>query len=95
MDIMCKSGKFWKVVNLYKEMKRKRIKFDVVVYNIVICVIGVLEGVDFGVRVFKEMKERGCEFNVVIYNMVIKFLCEEGRVKDVYGMFNEMFKRGC
>ncbi|KAJ0231729.1 Pentatricopeptide repeat-containing protein [Hirschfeldia incana] len=95
MDIMCKSGKPWKAVNLYKEMKRKRIKLDVVAYNTVIRAIGASQGVDFGVRVFREMKERGCEPNVATHNTVIKLLCEEGRVRDAYGMLNEMPKRGC
>ncbi|CAH2067949.1 unnamed protein product, partial [Thlaspi arvense] len=31
MDIMCKSGKPWKAIKLYKEMKSKRMKLDVVV----------------------------------------------------------------
>ncbi|KAL1198590.1 Pentatricopeptide repeat-containing protein [Cardamine amara subsp. amara] len=95
MDIMCKSGKPWKAVKLYKEMKSKRMKLDVVAYNTVIRAIGVSQGVEFGIRVFREMRERGCEPNVATHNTIIKLLCEDGRMKDVYGMLNDMPKKGC
>ncbi|XP_010532104.1 PREDICTED: pentatricopeptide repeat-containing protein At1g80550, mitochondrial [Tarenaya hassleriana] len=95
MDIVCRSRKPWKAVNLYKEIKRKGIKLDAVVYNTVIRAIGLSQGVDFGIRVFHEMRELGCEPSVATYNTVIKLLCENGRMKDAYGMLNEMPKRGC
>ncbi|CAD5317758.1 unnamed protein product [Arabidopsis thaliana] len=50
MDIMCKSGKPWKAVKLYKEMKSRRMKLDVVAYNTVIRAIGASQGVEFGIR---------------------------------------------
>ncbi|KAL1198583.1 Pentatricopeptide repeat-containing protein [Cardamine amara subsp. amara] len=95
MDIMCKSGKPWKAVKLYKEMKSKRMKLDVVAYNTVIRAIGVSQGVEFGIRVFREMRERGCEPNVATHNTIIKLLCEDGKMKDAYGMLNDMPKKGC
>ncbi|KFK42438.1 hypothetical protein AALP_AA2G256500 [Arabis alpina] len=95
MDIMCKSGKPWKAVKLYKEMKSKRMKLDVVAYNTVIRSIGASEGVEFGIRVFREMRERGCVPNVATHNTVIKLLCEDGRMKDAYRMLDEMPKNGC
>lgn len=59
MDILCKGGKPWKAVKLFKEIKKKGFKLDVVVYNIVIRAIGLSHGVDFSIRVFREMKELG------------------------------------
>lgn len=95
MDIMCKSGKPWKAVKLYKEMKSRRIKLDVVAYNTVIRAIGASQGVEFGIRVFREMRERGCEPNVATHNTIIKLLCEDGRMREAYLMLDEMPKKGC
>ncbi|KAJ6681890.1 TETRATRICOPEPTIDE REPEAT (TPR)-LIKE SUPERFAMILY PROTEIN-RELATED [Salix koriyanagi] len=90
MDILCKSGKPWKAVKLYKEMKSKGMKLDVVAYNTVIGAIGLSEGVDFVLRVYREMRELGCKPNVVTCNTVIKLLCENGRIKEAYRMLDEM-----
>lgn len=95
MDIQCKSGKPWKAVKLYKEMKKKGIKLDVVAYNTVIRAIGVLEGVDVAVHLGREMLELGCEPNVVTYNTIVKLLCENGRVREAYKVLDKMSKRGC
>lgn len=95
MDIQCKCGKPWKTVKLYKEMKKKGIKLDVVAYNTVIRAIGVSEGVDVAVHLGREMVELGCDPNVVTYNTIIKLLCENGRVKEAYGVLDKMSKRGC
>lgn len=95
MDILCKSGKPWKAVQLYKEMKKKRIKLDVVAYNTVIRAIGLSEGVDFSVRVLREMRELGCEPNVVTYNTIIKLLCENGRYTEAFAVLDKMSKKGC
>ncbi|CAH1429348.1 unnamed protein product [Lactuca virosa] len=95
MDIQCKSGKPWKAVKLYKEMKKKGIKLDVVAYNTVIRAIGVSEGVDVAVHLGCEMLELGCEPNVVTYNTIVKLLCENGRVKEAYKVLDKMSKRGC
>ncbi|MED6115125.1 hypothetical protein PIB30_087217, partial [Stylosanthes scabra] len=57
MDILCKSGKSWKAVKLYKNLKSQGIKLDVVVHNIVIHAIGLSRGVDFSIRVFNEMSQ--------------------------------------
>ncbi|CBI29167.3 unnamed protein product, partial [Vitis vinifera] len=94
MDIQCKSGKPWRAVKLYKEMKKKGIRLDVVAYNTVIRAIGLSEGVDFSIRVFREMKEVGCEPNVVTYNTIIKLLCENGRIREAYGVFDQMREKG-
>ncbi|XP_010472907.1 PREDICTED: pentatricopeptide repeat-containing protein At1g80550, mitochondrial-like [Camelina sativa] len=94
MDIMCKSGKPWKAVKLFKEMKSRGIKLDVVAYNTVIRAIGVCQGVEFGIRVFREMRERGCEPNVATHNTIIKLLCEDGRLRDAYRMLDDMSKKG-
>lgn len=95
MDIQCKSGKPWKAVKLYKEMKKKGIKLDVVAYNTVIRAIGVLEGVDVAVHLGREMLELGCEPNVVTYNTIIKLLSENGRVREAYKVLDKMSRRGC
>ncbi|XP_071699515.1 pentatricopeptide repeat-containing protein At1g80550, mitochondrial-like [Rutidosis leptorrhynchoides] len=95
IDIQCKSGKPWKAVKLYKEMKKKGIKLDVVAYNTVIRAIGVSEGVDVAVHLGREMLESGCEPNVVTYNTIMKLLCENGRVREAYKVFDKMFKRRC
>ncbi|GAV70918.1 PPR domain-containing protein/PPR_2 domain-containing protein [Cephalotus follicularis] len=95
MDILCKSGKPWKAVKLYKEMKGKGMKLDAVAYNTVIRAIGLSEGVDFAIRVYKEMRELGCEPNIVTCNIVIKHLCDNGRMREAYAMFNQLSKRGC
>ncbi|XP_068327642.1 pentatricopeptide repeat-containing protein At1g80550, mitochondrial [Pyrus communis] len=95
MDILCKSGKPWKAVKLYKEMKSKGIKLDVVAYNTVIRAIGLSDGVDFSKRLLREMKELGCEPNVGTYNTVVKLLCENGRYKEAFSMLYQMPKLGC
>lgn len=95
MDIQCKSGKPWKAVKLYREMKKKGIKLHVVAYNTVIRAIGVSEGVDVAVHLGREMLELGCEPNVVTYNTIVKLLCENGRVKEAYKVLDKMSKRGC
>ncbi|XP_076948714.1 pentatricopeptide repeat-containing protein At1g80550, mitochondrial-like [Bidens hawaiensis] len=95
MDVQCKSGKPWKAVKLYKEMKKKGIKLDVVAYNTVIQAIGVSEGVDVAVNLGREMVELGCEPNVVTYNIIIKLLCENFRVREAYKVLDKMYKRRC
>nr|GEU32973.1 hypothetical protein [Tanacetum cinerariifolium] len=95
MDIQCKSGKPWKAVKLYKEMKKKGIKLDVVAYNTVIRAIGVSEGVDVAVHLGREMLELGCEPNVVTYNTIIKLLCDNMRVREAYKVLDKMSRRGC
>ncbi|KAI3800439.1 hypothetical protein L1987_28530 [Smallanthus sonchifolius] len=94
MDVQSKSGKPWKAVKLYKEMK-KGIKLDVVAYNTVIQAIGVSEGVDVAVHLGREMLELGCEPNVVTYNIIIKLLCENLRVREAYKVLDKMSKRRC
>ncbi|GAB2269517.1 hypothetical protein Dimus_004434 [Dionaea muscipula] len=95
MDIQCKCGKPWKAVKLYKEMKRKRIRLDVVAYNTAIHAIGLSEGVDFSIRLYKEMMESGCKPNVATYNVIIKLLCENGRMKEAIDMLREMHRKAC
>ncbi|KAI4325231.1 hypothetical protein MLD38_030648 [Melastoma candidum] len=95
MDIMCKCGKPWKAVRLYKEMRRKRMKLDVVAYNTVVHAAGLSDGVDFSIRLCREMRELGCMPNVVTYNTVIKLLCDGGRVREAYEQLREMRKYGC
>ncbi|KZV32618.1 pentatricopeptide repeat-containing protein mitochondrial [Dorcoceras hygrometricum] len=95
MDIQCKSGKPWKAVKLYKEMKKKRIQLDVVAYNTVIRAIGTSEGVDMAVSLYKEMIELGCEPNVVTFNTILKQLCENGRYKEAHKLLNLMTKKRC
>ena len=95
MDIMCKSGKPWKAVKLYKEMKKKGIRLDVVAYNTVIRAIGLSEGVDCSVRVFKEMRDFGCKPEVATYNTIIKLFCENGRYKEAYELLDRMHEKGC
>ncbi|KAK9705862.1 hypothetical protein RND81_07G087900 [Saponaria officinalis] len=95
MDVQCKCGKPYKAVQLYKEMRRKRMKLDVVVYNTVINAIGLSEGVDFSIRMLREMKDLGYEPNVATYNTIIKLLCDNGRMKEAYEMLFQMRKNGC
>ncbi|GFQ02692.1 pentatricopeptide repeat-containing protein at1g80550 mitochondrial [Phtheirospermum japonicum] len=95
MDIQCKSRKPWKAVKLYKEMKKKGIKLDVVAYNTVIRALGLSEGVDVAVRLYKEMIELQCEPNVVTFNTIIKLLCENGRYREAHKVFDLMTKKGC
>lgn len=95
MDIVCKSGKPWKTVKLYKEMKKKGIKLDVVAYNTVIRAVGISEGVDTATRLYREMIEMGCKPNVATYNTLIKLLCQEGRLKHAITMLDQMPEKGC
>ncbi|XP_050235175.1 pentatricopeptide repeat-containing protein At1g80550, mitochondrial [Mercurialis annua] len=94
MDILCKGGKPWKAVKLYKEMKGKGMKLDVVAYNIAIRAIGLSQGVDFAVRVYRDMRELGCVPNVATYNTIVKLFCENGRFKEAYKVLDEMNKKG-
>ncbi|XP_019436331.1 PREDICTED: pentatricopeptide repeat-containing protein At1g80550, mitochondrial isoform X1 [Lupinus angustifolius] len=95
MDIMCKSGKPWKAVKLYKEVKNKGIKLDVVVYNIVIKAIGLSQGVDSSIRVYREMKELGLKPTIVTYNTIIRLLCDGYRYKEALALLHKMRKNGC
>ncbi|CAK9176844.1 unnamed protein product [Ilex paraguariensis] len=95
MDIQCKSGKPWKAVKLYKEMKKKGIKLDVVAYNTVIRAIGISEGVDMAVSLYREMVELGCEPNVATYNTIVKLLCDNWRYKEAYKILGQMSMKGC
>ncbi|KAK7401603.1 hypothetical protein VNO78_13216 [Psophocarpus tetragonolobus] len=95
MDILCKGGKPWKAVKLFKEVKSKGFKLDVVVYNIVIRAIGVSQGVDFAIRVFREMKEMGISPTVVTYNTLIRLLCDCYRHKEALALLRSMHKDGC
>ena len=95
MDIQCKSGKPWRAVKLYKEMKEKGIRLDVVAYNTVIHAIGLSEGVEFSIRVYREMKEVVCEPNVGTYNTIVKLLFDSGRIRDAYKVFDQMREKGC
>lgn len=95
MDILCKGGKPWKAVKLFKEVKRNGFKLDVVVYNIVIRAVGVSEGVDFAIRVFREMKESGINPSVVTYNTLIRLLCDCYRHKEAIALLRTMHHDGC
>lgn len=94
MDIMCKSGKPWKAVKLYKEMKRKGIKLDVIAYNTAIRAVSISEGVNFGLGLFREMSDCGCKPDVSTYNTIIKLLCENGRMNEAYKLLDQMPKQG-
>ncbi|CAN1168343.1 Pentatricopeptide repeat-containing protein At1g80550, mitochondrial [Linum perenne] len=94
MDIMCKSGKPYRAVKLFKEMKGKRIQLDVVAYNTAILAMGLSKGVDSATSVYREMREMGCPPNVVTCNTVIKLLCENSRMEEAYEMLDKMGKEG-
>lgn len=94
LNVLSKSGKPWKALKLYREMKSKRLDLDVVVYNSVIQAAGFAEGPDRAVRVFREMIDCGCRPNVVSFNTVIKMMCREGRLKEGYGFLHRMKKEG-
>ncbi|CDO98197.1 unnamed protein product [Coffea canephora] len=95
MDIQCKSGKPWRAVKLFKEMKTKGVKLDVVAYNTLVRAIGISEGVDVALKLYREMIELGFLPNIVTYNTILKLLCENGRYKDAHKFFNEMLNKGC
>ncbi|KAF9614533.1 hypothetical protein IFM89_019196 [Coptis chinensis] len=95
MDIVCKSGKPWKTVKLYKEMKKKGIVLDVVVYNTVLHATGISEGVDVSITLYKEMIELGCKPNIVTYNIIVKLLCQSGRFRHAYAILDQMPEKGC
>ncbi|XP_050938817.1 pentatricopeptide repeat-containing protein At1g80550, mitochondrial [Cucumis melo] len=76
----CKTGKPWKAVKLYMEMKKKGVKLDVVAYNTVIHAVGISED------------EMGCKPNVVTCNTIIKLFCENGRFKDAHVILDQMLK---
>ncbi|CAN1836555.1 Pentatricopeptide repeat-containing protein At1g80550, mitochondrial [Linum perenne] len=94
MDIMCKSGKPYRAVKLFKEMKGKRIQLDVVAYNTAILAMGLSKCVDSATSVYREMREMGCPPNVVTCNTVIKLLCENSRMEEAYEMLDKMGKEG-
>ncbi|KAG6479818.1 pentatricopeptide repeat-containing protein At1g80550, mitochondrial-like [Zingiber officinale] len=95
MDICYKSGKPWKTVKVYKELKKKGFPLDVVVYNTVIQAIGVPQGADLGIRMYREMLDSSCKPNVVTFNIIIKLLCREGRFREGYAFVDQMNKVGC
>lgn len=95
MDILCKSGKPWKAVKLFKILKSKGIKLDVVIYNIVIRAIGLSQGVDSSIRVFREMKDLGLNPTIVTYNTIIRLLCDSYRYKEALTLLHTMHKNGC
>lgn len=95
MDILCKSGKPWKAVKLFKILKSKGIKLDVVIYNIVIRAIGLSQGVDSSIRVFREMKDLGLNPTIVTYNTIIRLLCDSYRYKEALTLLHTMPKNGC
>lgn len=95
MDILCKGGKPWKAVKLFKEVKRKGFQLDVVVYNILIRAIGLSEGVDFSIGVFREMKDLGINPTVVTYNTLIRLLCDCYRHKEALALLQTMARDGC
>lgn len=80
-------------MKLYKEMKTKGIKLDVVAYNTVIHAVGLSKGVDFAMRLYREMMELGCMPNIVTCNTIIKLLCQNGRTTEAYYMLDEMRKK--
>ena len=89
MDIQCKSGKPWKAVKLYKEMKKKGIELDVVAYNTLVHATGRSEGIDFVIRLYHEMMEFGCAPNVVTCNTIINVLYKNGRVGEAYKVLDQ------
>ncbi|KAL6651496.1 hypothetical protein ACP70R_010421 [Stipagrostis hirtigluma subsp. patula] len=95
MDALAKSGKPWKAVKIFKEMKQRRIPIDVVAYNTAIHAVGFAQGVDFGVRLYRQMVDAGCKPNAATFNTIIKLFCKEGRFKEGYAFANQMHKAGC
>uniref|UniRef100_A0ACD5UV95 Uncharacterized protein n=1 Tax=Avena sativa TaxID=4498 RepID=A0ACD5UV95_AVESA len=95
MDALAKSGKPWKAVKVFKEMKQKRLPVDVVAYNTAIHAVGLAEGVDFAIRLYKQMIESGCKPNAATFNTIVKLLCKEGRFKEGYAFVQQMHKAGC
>ncbi|XP_047063594.1 pentatricopeptide repeat-containing protein At1g80550, mitochondrial-like [Lolium rigidum] len=95
MDALAKSGKPWKAVKVFKEMKHKRIPVDVVAYNTAIHAVGLAEGVDFAIRLYRQMIEAGCKPNAATFNTIVKLLCKEGRFKEAYAFVPQMHKAGC
>ncbi|KAM0849219.1 hypothetical protein ACQ4PT_053869 [Festuca glaucescens] len=95
MDALAKSGKPWKAVKVFKEMKQKGIMVDIVAYNTAIHAVGLAEGVDFAIRLYRQMIEAGCKPNTATFNTVVKLLCKEGRFKEAYAFVPQMHKAGC
>ncbi|EMS46668.1 hypothetical protein TRIUR3_01914 [Triticum urartu] len=95
MDALAKSGKPWKAVKLFKEMKQKRLPVDIVAYNTAIHAVGLAEGVDFAVRMYRQMIDGGCRPNTATFNTIVKLLCKEGRFKEGYAFVQQMHKAGC
>ncbi|KAG9457938.1 hypothetical protein H6P81_002446 [Aristolochia fimbriata] len=92
MDILTKSGKPWKAIKIYKEMKRKDIKLDIVAYNIVLQSVGVCDGADASIQLYRDMLEAGLQPNIVTYNTIIKLLGEWGRIMDAYRLHEHFAK---
>ncbi|KAF7826650.1 pentatricopeptide repeat-containing protein [Senna tora] len=106
MDILCKSGKPSKAKKLYKQMKEKQMKLDVVIYNIAIRAIGLSQGVDFSINVFREMRDLGykdalemldtmrndgCQPNAISYQFF--FACME-KPGELLNLFDRMVESG-
>ncbi|KAF9604631.1 hypothetical protein IFM89_008897 [Coptis chinensis] len=88
MDIVCKSGKPWKTVKLYKEMKKKGIVLDVVAYNMVLHAIGRFR---HAYAILDQMLEKGCFPNVITYHGF--FGCLE-KPKEMLKLFDRMIESG-
>ncbi|KQJ84917.1 pentatricopeptide repeat-containing protein At1g80550, mitochondrial [Brachypodium distachyon] len=95
MDALAKSGKPWKAVKVFKEMKQKRLPVDIVAYNTAIHAIGLAQGVDFSVRLYRQMVDAGCKPNTATFNTIVKLLCKEGRFREGYAFVQQMHKAGC
>ncbi|KAE9588000.1 putative tetratricopeptide-like helical domain-containing protein [Lupinus albus] len=99
MDIMCKSGKPWKTVKLYKEVKNKvyremkelGLKPTIVTYNTIIRLL--CDGYRYkeALALLHKMRENGCHPNVASYHCF--FACLE-KPKEILALFDRMVESG-
>uniref|UniRef100_A0A5K1CEQ1 Pentacotripeptide-repeat region of PRORP domain-containing protein n=2 Tax=Nymphaea colorata TaxID=210225 RepID=A0A5K1CEQ1_9MAGN len=94
MDILAKSGKPYKAVKLFAEMKKRGIALDVVAYNTAIHSLGLAGDVDQAIHLFHDMLESGHRPTISTYNAILKNLCKAGRAKQALVLLDQMPKRG-
>ncbi|KAF2323090.1 hypothetical protein GH714_033395 [Hevea brasiliensis] len=90
MDILCKSGKPWKAVKLYKEMKTKGIKLDVVAYNTVIRAVA-----QEILWLFDRMIESGVWPRMDTYVMLMRKFGRWGFLRPVFVVWKKMEEHAC
>ncbi|CAA6674668.1 unnamed protein product [Spirodela intermedia] len=105
MDILCKSGKPWRAVKLYKEMKRKGspstlyremlevgCRPNIVTHNIIIKLLCQSGRIREAFSFLHRMRKLGFEPNVISYHCFFQCM---SRPREILELFDRMLGSGC